>query len=47
MRRSTAISIQHNKVTDIVTRDAKGFRPSSIPAFNYREAITMVELVKG
>ena len=36
-------AIHHKKVTAIVTRDAKGFRRSSIPAFNYREAIAMVE----
>lgn len=36
-------AIHHKKVTAIVTRDAKGFRRSSIPAFNCREAIAMVE----
>jgi len=36
-------AIHHKKVTAIVTRDSKGFRRSSIPAFNYREAIAMVE----
>ena len=40
-------AIHHKKVTAIVTRDAKGFRRSSIPAFNYREAIAMVEAGKG
>jgi predicted nucleic acid-binding protein len=36
-------AIHHKKVTAIVTRDAKGFRRSSLPAFNYREALSMVE----
>ena len=36
-------AIHHKKVTAIVTRDAKGFRRSSLPAFNYREALAMVE----
>jgi len=36
-------AIRHKKVTAIVTRDAKGFRRSSLPAFNYREALAMVE----
>ena len=36
-------AIHHKKVTAIVTRDAKGFRRSSVPAFNYREALAMVE----
>lgn len=36
-------AIHHKKVTAIVTRDSKGFRRSSIPALNYREAIAMVE----
>jgi predicted nucleic acid-binding protein len=40
-------AIHHKKVTAIVTRDVKGFRRSSIPAFNYREAIAMVEAEKG
>jgi len=35
-------AILHKKVTAIVTRDAKGFRRSSLPAFNYREALAMV-----
>jgi predicted nucleic acid-binding protein len=35
-------AIHHKKVTAIVTRDAKGFRRSSLPAFNYREALAMV-----
>ena len=35
-------AIHHKKVTAIVTRDVKGFRRSSIPALNYREAIAMV-----
>ena len=42
-----AVQIQaafhHKKVTAIVTRDAKGFRRSSLPAFNYREALAMIE----
>ena len=36
-------ALHHKKVTAIVTRDAKGFRRSSLPAFNYREALAMVE----
>ena len=36
-------AIHHKKVTAIVTRDAKGFRRSNIPAFNYREALAMVQ----
>ena len=36
-------AIHHKKVTAIVTRDAKGFRRSSLPALNYREALAMVE----
>ena len=36
-------AIHHKKVTAIVTRDAKGFRRSSVLAFNYREALAMVE----
>ena len=36
-------AIHHKKVTAIVTRDAKGFRRSSLPAFSYREALAMVE----
>ncbi len=40
-------AIHHKKVTAIVTRDARGFRRSSIPSFNYREAIAMVEAAKG
>jgi predicted nucleic acid-binding protein len=35
-------ALHHKKVTAIVTRDAKGFRRSSLPAFNYREALAMV-----
>jgi predicted nucleic acid-binding protein len=35
-------AMHHKKVTAIVTRDAKGFRRSSLPAFNYREALAMV-----
>jgi predicted nucleic acid-binding protein len=36
-------AMHHKKVTAIVTRDAKDFRRSSLPAFNYREALAMVE----
>jgi predicted nucleic acid-binding protein len=36
-------AIHHKKVTAIVTRDTKGFRRSSLPAFNYREALAMIE----
>mgnify|MGYP000170841302 CR=1 FL=1 len=34
---------RYKKVTAIVTRDAKGFRRSNIPALNYREALAMVQ----
>jgi len=35
-------AIHHKKITAIVTRDGKGFRRGSIPAFNYKEALAMI-----
>jgi predicted nucleic acid-binding protein len=36
-------AIHHKKITAIVTRDIKGFRKSTLPAFNYREALAVVK----
>jgi predicted nucleic acid-binding protein len=40
-------AIHHKKISAIVTRDTKGFRRSSIPALNYREAIAMMEMERA